>query len=368
MNILEMLDRIPDFRVVGRCKYRLGLVLGLALIAMMGGATSYRQMARFANAHLDWLRRAFFPDLRKVPSHDVFRNVFVGVAPGYFCTLFSFWAASLRTGGGRERTCVDGKALRGAARPDGTIPYVVSLWSETGGFVLGQTLVPEKTNEIAAMPPLLGKLLREGDILSADAAGCQRKNAKLAVERKADYLFALKGNQGSTLEEVRLLLESLLREHPEELETAVSLDKGHGRIERRTCHLSRNVAYWREGKNAWPGIRSVFRMVNERTEKGKGTTAETLFYITSLDVGAREMLALTRAHWGIENRLHYVKDVDFGEDACRARTGHSAMNLSTMRHILLNLINRRRPKDVGVKEFHRSLAWDQTLLVQLLGA
>lgn len=368
MNILEVLDRIPDFRVVGRCKYRLGLVLGLALAAMMGGATSYRQMARFASAHRDWLRRAFFPDLREIPSHDVFRNVFVGVAPGYFCTLFSFWAAFLRAPRGRERACMDGKALRGAARPDGTIPYVVSLWSETGGFVLGQALVPEKTNEIAAMPLLIEKHIREGDILSADAAGCQRKNAKLAVERKADYLFALKGNQGSTLDEVRLLLESLLQEHPEELETAESLDKGHGRMERRTCHLCRNVAYWREGKNAWPGIRGVCMVVNERTVKGKGAEREPLFYITSLDVGAAELLGLIRAHWGIENRLHYVKDVDFGEDTCRARAGNSAMNLSTMRHILLNLINRRRPKDEGVKEFHRSLAWDQTLLAQLLGA
>ena len=369
MNILQALDMIPDFRVTGRCKHRLGHVLGIALVAILHGACSYRQMAAFGRSRLDWLRDNFFEGLRAIPSHDVFRNVFVGMDPDLFCGLFALWAQGLREQTGQKRlVCLDGKGLRGAARPDGTIPFVVSAWLETERLVLGQVAVEAKSNETKAYPELFKKLIQRGCIVSIDAAGCQKNLARELVEvRGADYLFALKGNQGNTLCDVKLLMEDLLANEPQRLCRHEEWNKEHGRIERRTCYTT-NWVDWDPLQGQWTGLKTLCMIESERRVGTAAPTVERRFYLSSLEADAETMQRPVRGHWGIEDRLHYVKDVDFGEDRCRARTGHSAMNRSTMLHVALNLINRSRPADVGVKAHWQMIGWDLELAVRTVKA
>lgn len=368
MTILKALELIPDWRVRGRCLYPLPTILGIALVAVLRGCTSYRQIAHFARTQAGWLRACFFPDLGKTPSHDVFRSVFVQMDPDLFCGVFALWAQGLRQPAAGEHICLDGKALRGAARPDGTIPHVVSAWSELGSVVVGQIQTDAKSNEIAALPELIRRLVLRDCIVTIDAAGCQKGIARIVVEEKGgDYVLALKGNQGTLFEEVRLLMEDLARSGSEKLLRSEQTDKGHGRVEVRRCFVTHWVD-WQEDGDRWAGLKSLCMVESERTVQGKGTTVERRFYISSLQADAEAMGRLIRGHWGIENRLHYVKDVDFGEDGCRARSGHSAMNRSTLLHVALNLINRARPEDIGVKAFRQQLSWDPGLSAEVVCA
>ena len=282
MTILKALELIPDWRVRGRCLYPLHTILGIALVAVLRGCTSYRQIAHFARTQAGWLRACFFPDLGKTPSHDVFRNVFVQMDPDLFCGVFALWAQGLRPSAPGDHICLDGKALRGAARPDGTIPHVVSAWSELGAVVVGQVQTAAKSNEIAALPELIRRLVLRDCIVTIDAAGCQKGIARIVVKEKGgDYVLALKGNQGALFEEVKLLMEHLERKEPGKLLRSEETDKGHGRVEVRRS-LVTHWMDWRGEKDQWAGLRSLCMVESERTVQGKGTTVERRFYISSL--------------------------------------------------------------------------------------
>jgi len=239
---------------------------------------------------------------------------------------------------------------------------MVSAWAEGNGLVLGQRKVDEKSNEITAIPKLLHALQLAGTVVTIDAMGCQREIAELIVEKKADYVLAVKENQGLLAEQVRdsfLLLESA--------SVAEQIDCGHGRVEQRKCSVIADLSLIEKAVQ-WASLQGLVRIESERYHKVSGKIErEIRYYITSLRPDAARLNTVVRQHWGIENKLHWVLDVGFGEDLSRKRAGHSAQNFSLLNRIALNMLKQEKTSKRGIKGKRLNAAWDHPYLLKLLG-
>ena len=230
--------------------------------------------------------------------------------------------------------------------------------------MLGQVKVDDKSNEITAVPGLLDALLLKGCIVTLDAMGCQRATAAKIVGAEADYVISLKGNQGTLYDEVKAFLEDAALRTPGELERFATVEKGHGRIETRGCRQSGNLGRFADpGK--WKGLKSVF-MVDSTREIGGVATTERRFFMSSLPVDAARALKACRAHWNVENHLHWRLDVQFNEDQCRARTKNAVANLAILRRIALNMLNSEKTKKRGIKGKQKNASWDHDYLMKML--
>ena len=239
---------------------------------------------------------------------------------------------------------------------------MVSAWAEGNGLVLAQRKVDEKSNEITAIPKLLDALELAGTVVTIDAMGCQRSIAAKIVEKKADYVLAVKDNQGLLAEQVWdsfLLLKSDA--------VAEEIDCGHGRVEQRKCSVIADLSLI-EKASEWASLQGLVRIESERYHKATGKTErEIRYYITSLIADAVRLNSVIRQHWGIENKLHWVLDVGFGEDLDRKRAGHSAQNFSVLNRIALNLLKQDKSSKQGVKGKRLKAAWNHPYLLKLLG-
>ena len=239
---------------------------------------------------------------------------------------------------------------------------MVSAWAEGNGLVLAQRKVDEKSNEITAIPKLLDALELAGTVVTIDAMGCQRSIAAKIVEKKADYVLAVKDNQGLLAEQVRdsfLLLKSDA--------VAEEIDCGHGRVEQRKCSVIADLSLI-EKASEWASLQGLVRIESERYHKATGKTEREIhYYITSLIADAVRLNSVIRQHWGIENKLHWVLDVGFGEDLDRKRAGHSAQNFSVLNRIALNLLKQDKSSKQGVKGKRLKAAWNHPYLLKLLG-
>jgi predicted transposase YbfD/YdcC len=233
--------------------------------------------------------------------------------------------------------------------------------------VLGQVKVAEKSNEIIAIPALLDMMAIEGSIVTIDAMGCQRDIAAKILAKKADYVLALKGNQGTLREDVELFAAEQKANGFKD--TTISrhetVDGDHGRIETRTYTAIHDVG-WLQQRHDWPGLRGVV-MVESTREIGDKVERETRFYITSLVWLASQVGPVIRSHWAIENSLHWVMDMIFRDDECRIRTDHAPANFTTIKHIALNLIRRAPGKD-SLRLKRKVAAWDDEFLASLIAA
>ncbi len=255
-----------------------------------------------------------------------------------------------------------------------SLPYVVSAWAVENGLVLGQLKVAEKSNEITAVPELLRALELRGCIVTTDAMGCQKKIAKQIIDSGADYVLALKGNHEVVHEEVKTYLDSAILQQASEserLEAAPELvhtetvEKDHGRLETRRYWQSENIGWFADLKK-WKGLRSVG--VVEAVREIKGTlSTERRYFLSSLPCDIARFSKAARGHWGVENQVHWHMDVSFGEDQSRARTGHAAENLATLRRLALNLLKRETTKKRGIRGKQRCAGWDHQYLLRLLG-
>jgi len=311
-------------------------VLTIALCTIFCGASEFTEMEAFGELREDWLR-GFLELPNGIPSHDTFRNVFCAIDPEAFLEVFARWTCCVREKGGGEIVAFDGKALRGTKGGADNIKTVVGAWSVDAGISLGQIDVDGKSNEITALPKLLEFLDLKGCIVTVDAMGCQKEVAAKVIGAKADYVLALKGNQPKLQEQVAGYIDGLISEG---LEPHVTRCKGHGRVEVRRCWAADQLD-WLEGGEQWEGLRSVAAVELECTRDGK-TTRERRYFITSLAPDTEKIAHAVRAHWEIENSLHWVLDVMFGEDRSRARTRNGASNLSSMRRLSHNLIKNEK--------------------------
>lgn len=340
-GFLDHMRIVPDHRVPGMVTYPLDEILLTTLVGVICGGDDWEGIEEIAAGALDWLRQ-FLPFKDGIATAQTLRKVFRLLDPTALEQGFSAWASSLRPLA-REVVAVDGKTLRGSRQSDGTgALHLVSAYATAAGLVLAQRAVDGKSNEITAIPELLDMLALEGAIVSIDAMGTQKAIAARIVEKKADYVLALKGNQTSLHEDAKLFFaDSACREACAE---ARETDAGHGRIEERLCRVA-DAAWLSERHPEWKNLRAIAAITARRiNKKSKAESVEMRLYISSLAPDPKAILAATRAHWGIENNLHWTLDVIFDEDDCRTRKDHSPLNLAIIRHAAINILKADKSK------------------------
>ena len=362
---LEYFRDIPDHRQSGKIVYPLDEVLLLSLLAVLAGAETFVDIARFGEAKLAFLRR-FRPFSGGTPSHDHLGDIFATLDAEAFQRCFVGWVSAL-TGAPAEVIAIDGKTARRSfeKKAGKAAIHMVSAFAARQRLVLGQVKVAEKSNEIVAIPKLLDMLAIEGAVVTIDAMGCQRDIAQKILDKGGDYVLALKGNQNSLHDDIKLFVtEQKARNfYQTRISQHSSTDGDHGRIETRKTTVIHDGA-WLQERHKWPGLRSIVIVDSEREIDTKIST-ETRFYITSCALVAEQLGAIIRNHWAIENSLHWTMDMVFRDDECRVRTDHAPANFTTIKHMAYNLIRKASSKD-SIRLRRKAAAWDDTFLASLI--
>jgi predicted transposase YbfD/YdcC len=370
---LDYFKELPDPRQCGKVVYPLDELLLLCLLAVLGGAETFVDIARFGEKKLGLLRR-FRPFRDGTPSHDHLGDIFATLDAAQFQRCFVAWVAAL-TGAPADVIAIDGKTLRRSYQKKGAKApiHMVSAFAARQRLVLGQVKVAEKSNEIIAIPALLAMMAIEGAIVTIDAMGCQRDIAQQILDQKADYVLALKGNQGTLREDVEVFAAEQKANGFKDTKVSrhQTVDGDHGRIETRTYTAIHDIA-WLQERHDWPGLQGVVMVESVREIPGSspGTDKierETRFYITSLAWLAIQLGPVIRSHWAVENSLHWVMDMIFRDDECRIHTAHAPANFTTLRHIALNLIRKAPGKD-SLRLKRKVAAWDDDFLASLIAA
>jgi len=364
---LEHFEGVADPRQRGKVLYPVDEVLLLCLLAVLAGAETVADIARFGDKKLALLRR-FRPFTHGTPSHDQLGTVLASLDGEQFQQCFVAWVAAI-TGASAEVIAIDGKSLRRSYQKKGASApvHMVSAFATRQRLVLGQVKVADKSNEIVAIPRLLDMLAIEGAVVTIDAMGCQRAIAAKIRDKKADYILALKGNQTSLREDVALFVaeqKANAFQHTA-MTRHQSVDGDHGRIETRTTTVIHDVD-WLQKHHNWPGLNAVV-MVESTREIGARTEHETRFYISSLTAPADTIAPIVRSHWAVENSLHWVMDMVFRDDECRLRTDHAPANFATIKHMAHNLLRRPNIKD-SLRMRRKVAAWDDDFLASLIAS
>jgi predicted transposase YbfD/YdcC len=365
-SLLTRFQAITDPRLERNKEHQLLDILLIALCAVMGGADSWCAVVRFGIAHEAWFR-TFLTLKNGIPSHDTFTRVFSLLDPAAIESCFSEWMVEACRRLGLNHVAVDGKTMRGSRqlRKGLAALHVVSAFATANGVTLGQCATDAKSNEITAIPQLLRLLDISGSLVTIDAMGCQKKIASTIIDGKADYVLAVKENQPGLYEDIQTVAQEAIT-NPQTLEgvdVAHTEEKSRDRVEKRTCYVITDLAKIRSRKQ-WKGLKAIGVVVSERTLNGV-TSRETRYYISSRVLSAGAMLAVIRNHWGIENSLHWVLDVVFGEDDHLLRNGHGPLNFTLLRRLALALIKSANLKE-GIKGAREMAGWNTTYLENLL--
>lgn len=363
VSFFDVIRSIPEQRIVGMVTYPLDEILLVSFVGVLCGGDDWEIIEDMNRANLEWLRQ-FLPYKNGVPPAQTCRRVFSLLPANLLEKGFATWVSSLQKVA-RGVVAVDGKTLRGSkknADGDGAL-HLLSAYACEAGLVIGQRAVDGKSNEITAIPELLEMLAIKGAIISIDAMGTQKAIAEKIIEKGADYMLALKGNQGNLHADIKEfftdseLIKSCL--------THQTTDGGHGRIEERKILTTSDIEWLKNRHPDWKNLTSIAAITAKTTSKKTGSiSAETRFYISSLPANPVEILAVTRSHWAIENNLHWQLDVSFNEDKCRVRKDFEPQNLAIIRHAVINIlkqdkskisIKRKRLKALMNKDFRTNL-------------
>lgn len=362
---LRYFNGLEDPRQQAKVTYPLDEILLLCLLAVLAGAETITDIALFGRKKRDLLRR-FRPFANGTPAHDHLGDILAVLDPEQFRRCFVAWVAAL-TGVPEGVIAIDGKTVRRSGdKRKGKAPiHMVSAFAAQQRLVLGQVKVAEKSNEITAIPKLLELLAIEGAIVTIDAMGCQREIAQKIVEKKADYVLALKGNQGSLRQDVELFVaeQKAVGFKDTKVSHHQSVDGDHGRIETRTTTVIHDIGWLRQ-RHTWPGLNAVVVVESTREIAGK-VEREARFYITSLLLVASLLAPVVRSHWAIENSLHWVMDMVFRDDECRLRTDHAPDNFCTIKHMAQNLV-RQAPGKTSMRQKRKAAGWDDDFLASLI--
>ena len=369
-----VLDAFAHFTLVtdprkerGR-RHKLLDIIIIALCGAICGVDNAVDLEAFGEAKEKWFR-TFLELPFGIPSQDTFLRVFALLDPDEFRLAFVAWVEGLRAPGDGQVLAVDGKTLRRAfsATAGKLKVHMVSAYLSEAGLVLASLKTDVKSNEITAIPRLLAMLNLHGLTTTTDAMGCQRKIAEQIVDQGGDYMLQVAGNHPTLHEEVALYFEGIDPSIPE-VSVQTTTDKGHGRVEVRTYLHSTDVG-WFEDRQRWAGLASFAAVTSRRTDLTKGTESlETRYYISSYDQpDARRAGHAIRAHWGVENGLHWVLDMAFDEDRSRCRTGHAAETFAIVRHVALNLLKKEKSRKGGIASRRKLCGWDHDYLLQVIG-
>ena len=362
----DFFEGLPDPRIDRHKRHSLLDILFISVSAVICGAKSFVDMEDFGYGKEIWLRERLRLD-NGIPSHDTFRRVFTLLEPDAFLQCFVRWTSHLAEITSGDIVALDGKTLRRSFKEStglGAV-HVLNAFSSVNGLCLGQLKVDEKSNEITAVPALLELLDVRGSVVTADALNTQKEIAAKVIDKGGDFCLALKGNHRALHEEVRLYVESGLREgFGEKVTCCGEQDYGHGRSElRETWLIETRELPWLDTKD-WRGLRSIVASRSTR-RVGEEESTELRLYLSSL-TDVDQAAASIRAHWQVENSLHWVLDVDFGEDDCRARAGHAAENFALVRKIALNMLKKESTKNTSIRRKVNKACWDNDFLERIL--
>jgi predicted transposase YbfD/YdcC len=365
-SLITIFRELPDPRSGNAQRHDLLDILTIALVASVCGAESCVDFAEFAEDR-EPLLREFLRLENGLPSHDTFSRVFRLLDPAAFARAFEAFLADLGADG-TGVLAIDGKTLRRSFdRAAARSPlHVVTAFGADARLSVGQRAVAPGENEITAARALLATLTLEGALVTGDAAHAQAETAALVLQRGGDYLFALKANRPAMLREV----EAFFTDPPQPLATFTTTDADHGRIETRRHRLTHDVG-WLFGDRAepgapcMPGLATLACVEAERAEGGHVSRA-TRYYLSSARLTPERFARAVRAHWSIENSLHWVLDVTFDEDAARNRADNGPENLAILRRLTLNLLNKARPK-MSVSRKRKRSGWSDAFARTIIG-
>lgn len=371
LALTQHFAQLEDPRVERTRLHRLLDIVVIAICAVIAGAESWDDIALFGEAKQEWF--ATFLDLPNgIPSHDTFNRVFAALDPAQFRAGFASWVQAVLPALPPQVIALDGKTVRGSEdryRGKAAI-HLVSAWASTSRLILAQIKVEDKSNEITALPALLHQLVLDGCVVTIDAMGCQREIAEQIVGQEADYVLALKANQPDLLEEVVDCFTQAEADAYHEVSHTMTetITKGHGRLELRHHTVLTEPTYlsWLQEGQHWPGLQALGRVEAER-RIGVEQTREARYYVLSRAMSASAFAEAVRSHWGIENSVHWVLDVTFGEDHSRMRAGHAAENMAVLRHLVRNLLEREQSHPGrSLKGKRLKAGWDHDYLLKIL--
>lgn len=345
-GLVGCLRVIKDPRIDRTKRHPLVSVLFIGICSVLCGAESWEQMEDFGNEREAWIKE--YVELpHGVPSHDTFGRVFAQIDSKAFQESFLGWIKLINLKMPGQIISIDGKTLRRSHdRAKGKEAlHLVSAWACANHLVLGQVKTDDKSNEITAIPELLKLLDLCGSIVTVDAMGTQKEIAEEIQNKKADYVMALKGNQGLLHADVKAYWEDpkLPETEYQAFETA---DKGHGRLEIRRYRISSEIG-WLTVRKDWKGLQSIGMVESERVIRGQ-TTMERRYYLSSLKADAKEFARAVREHWSIENQLHWSLDVSFREDQCRVRIQRAAENFALLRRMALHILKQDKTQNKSI--------------------
>jgi predicted transposase YbfD/YdcC len=364
-TLIEIFRGIPDPRKGNGIRHRLDEILTIAILAVLCDCVKFTEMELFGQEREEWLR-TFLTLENGIPSHDTFGDVFAALSPEAIQARFINWVETIRQKISGDIISVDGKTIRRSKdlANNRKAIHIVSAWSAANGIVLGEIATDEKSNEITAVPELLKMLELKGCIVTLDAMGTQTEIAKTIIERGADYVLAVKENQALLHEDIELYFST---------ESATcdyfrTTEKSHGRYETRECWASMDIG-WLHNKANWAGISGIGMIRSKRQKVGSDVVESSVrFFIFSGHMSAKELLYANRAHWGIENSLHWVLDMDFREDESRMRLGNCATNMNVLRHLALNLIKSESTVKASVNMKRKRCMLSHDYLLKVIGA
>lgn len=364
---------LEDPRVERTRRYELLDILVIAVCAVICSADDWIDVEGWGNAKLDWLRQQGLSLPNGIPSHDTFGDVFNRLKPEQFETSFLRWVQAVMGASGGKVVAIDGKTVRRShdRRLGKSAIHLVSAWASANHLLLGQVKVDAKSNEITAIPALLELLALGGCVVTIDAMGTQTEIARAIVSQGADYVLAVKENQGHLYDDVVATFQDAEQRQFEHVPHtyAQTINKGHGRVEIRECWVIERLDYVEALRTAeaWAELRSLI-MVKAERRLGAQVSVERRYYISSRPDPAERQLTVIRSHWGIENELHWCLDVAFREDESRIRKGDGAQNFSFLRRLALTLLKRETTAKMGLKAKRHQAGWDNAYLLKVLAA
>ena len=361
---LDHFGKLEDNREQPKVLHSVSEILLVTLCGVISGADGWEDIEEYGESKLKFLCH-ILPFKNGIPSDDTLRRFFRALNPEVFREVFVGFMRELFPAAGAGRVAIDGKTSRRSHDGAQKALHLVSAFATEARVVLAQVATAEKSNEITAIPELLRLLDLRGTTISIDAMGCQREISKQIIDGGGDYLLGLKGNQGSLHNDVKLFFE----QPPQGEQSIVSYeeyDKGHGRIEHRKCEAT-SAINWLQKEHNWHGLQTIIRITATRTIKEK-TAVEARYYISSLTADAKLILENTRSHWAIENSLHFVLDMSFGEDQSRIRKDNAPLAMAVIRHLALNFLQQAKEKykRMSIKRLRKLAGWDNKTLENIL--
>jgi len=364
MGFLDFFRELPDPRINRHKIHPINEILLLTFCGIIAGCDGWNDIEFYGKNKLQTLKR-YLPFKAGVPSDDTLRRFFRALDAEKFEEYFHKWVKTFQLDFSSKVIAIDGKTSRGSFDEKNRPLHLLSAYATEYGLTLGQTKVNEKTNEITAIPELLDMLDITNATVTIDAMGCQTKIADKIAEKQGNYIFSLKENHGNLYRDVeRLFTKKIFRLKRFSYKKK---NKGHGRIETRKCVMIENIEWLRMRHPKWKNIQSLIEIESTREIKDI-VTVEKRYYITSLGINPKNILNAVKQHWGIENKLHWVLDVCFGDDKSRIRKGNAARNINIIKKISLNVmraLKKIHPR-VSFKLMRKATGWDDGFLHSVL--